>query len=99
MNEDDADQGSGLDTKYRIDSALGESGVLLVALCPNPFLLYCWRSSRLTTLSRRSVQQDCHYRPQVHARGRRASLAVQDITQWENVCSALAVVARVLAWS
>ena len=26
MNEDDADQGSGLDTKYRVDSARGESG-------------------------------------------------------------------------
>jgi hypothetical protein len=25
MNEDDADQGRGLDTKYRIDSAQGES--------------------------------------------------------------------------
>jgi len=25
MNEDDADQGTGLDTKYRIDSAQGES--------------------------------------------------------------------------
>jgi hypothetical protein len=32
MNEDDADQGRGLDTKYRIDSAQGES--LSIISCP-----------------------------------------------------------------
>jgi hypothetical protein len=30
MNEDDANQGSGLDTKYRIDSAQGKSYMLIL---------------------------------------------------------------------
>lgn len=34
MNEDDADQGTGLDTKYRIDSAQGMFFCLSLSSCP-----------------------------------------------------------------
>lgn len=69
MNEDEADQGSGLDTKYRIDSAQGESARLHLHLLRV--------AAMLTT---HSLQQDRHHRTQVHTRRRRSSSPVQDIT-------------------
>jgi len=48
MNEDDADQGTGLDTKYRIDSAQGEPHSYL-----DPRLLYspCSDMTRVISIS------------------------------------------------
>jgi hypothetical protein len=42
MNEDDADQGRGLDTKYRIDSAQGESLFYInsLLLYSSPYLVF-----------------------------------------------------------
>ena len=42
MNEDDADQGRGLDTKYRIDSAHGESLSIIPFFSSFSFAALAW---------------------------------------------------------
>ena len=75
MNEDDADQGTGLDTKYRIDSAQGES-VSIISFFSFPSFRDAACGGHSPEVSSDpsprieltfSIQQDCHYRTQVYS--------------------------------